>query len=72
MFIDDSEDFSDKIITLLRNSLSETASKMTLKFDQELVKTIVPNPEFLPIYFKNEPVNFYISFKKALTNPTNF
>lgn len=36
-----------------------------------MVESIVPNPESMPFILKNEPCNFYITFKGKLTQPFN-
>jgi hypothetical protein len=44
VFINDSEDPSEKIIQLLADSLSPVISKMKLSFDPKVVECIIPNP----------------------------
>lgn len=66
VFINDSEDPSDKIIQLLTDSLSPVIFKIKLDFDPNLVESIIPNPSSIPYYLKGEIVNFYITFKGQL------
>ena len=53
IFINDSEDPSEKIIQLLTDSLSPVISKVRLDFDKDVVESIIPNPESLPYILKN-------------------
>ena len=53
VFIDDTEDASEKIIQLLTDSLSPVISKAVLQFDRELVESVIPNPEKMPYILKN-------------------
>ena len=66
VFINDSEDPSEKIIQLLSDSLSPAINKISLKFDKSIVESIIPNPESMPFVLKNEIVNFYVTFKGQL------
>lgn len=40
---------------------------MKFKLDKEVVDSVIPNPESVPYFLKDEPVNFYITFKKPIT-----
>ena len=66
VFISDNEDPAEKIIQLLTDSLSPLISSMKLSYDKELVESVIPNPESLPYVLKDEPVNFYVTFKGQL------
>lgn len=70
MFITDDENPSQKIIQLLTDSLSPVISKIQLKYDKNLVASVIPNPESLPYVLKGDLVNFYINFKGQLQQPT--
>ena len=72
MFIADQENPAEKIIQLLSDSLSPVISKVSLKFDKEVVESVIPNPESMPYVLKNELVNFYVTFKNQLEAPTQF
>lgn len=52
VFIDDLEDPSEKIIQILADSLSPLVSSVSLKFDENIVESIVPNPKSLPYFLK--------------------
>lgn len=39
---------------------------MKLTYDNNIVESIIPNPESLPYVLKGELVNFYITFKGQL------
>jgi hypothetical protein len=41
-------------------------SKIQLKYDKNLVASVIPNPESLPYVLKGDLVNFYINFKGQL------
>jgi hypothetical protein len=66
VFITDDENPSEKIIQLLTDSLSPVISNIRLKYDKNVVQSIIPNPESLPYILKGELVNFYINFKGQL------
>lgn len=70
VFITDDENPSDKIIQLLTDSLSPVISNIKLKYDKNVVQSIIPNPDSLPYILKGELVNFYINFKGQLQEPT--
>jgi von Willebrand factor A domain-containing protein 5 len=70
VFITDDENPSEKIIQLLTDSLSPVISNIRLKYDKEVVQSVIPNPESLPYILKGELVNFYINFKGQLQEPT--
>lgn len=70
MFIADDEDPTNKIIQLLTDSLSEVITNVSLTFDQELVKSIVPNPSSIPYILKGEVANFYVTFHGRLNKYT--
>ena len=53
VFINDDENPSKKIIQLLIDSFSPAITTMELKFDEELVDTIIPNPKQMPYVLKN-------------------
>ena len=53
IFISDNEDPSEKIIQLLRDSFSPVITNMKLKYDEELIESIIPNPHSLPYILKN-------------------
>jgi hypothetical protein len=72
IFITDQENPSEKIIGLLEETLTPVIDHVTLKYDKDLVESIVPNPESLPYILKNEVVNFYITFKGQLEKNTEF
>ena len=71
IFIDDSENPSEKIIGLLEETLTPVIDKVSLKYDKDLVESIVPNPDSLPYILKNEVVNFYLTFKGQLEKKTS-
>ena len=52
VFISDAENPSEKIIQLLTDSLSPVISKVNLKFDKNLVESIIPNPNSIPYFLK--------------------
>lgn len=72
VFIGDTEDPAKKIIQLLTDSLSPVISKAVLKFDRELVESVIPNPDKMPYILKDEIVNFYVTFKGQLDKPVDF
>ena len=43
-----------------------------LKFDKNVVESVIPNPESMPYVLKNEIVNFYVTFKGHLEKPAIF
>lgn len=45
---------------------------MKLKYDKNLVESVIPNPESLPYVLKGELVNFYITFKGQLDKKAIF
>lgn len=71
IFIDDSENPSEKIIGLLEETLTPVIDKVSLKYEKDLVESIVPNPDSLPYILKNEVVNFYLTFKGQLEKKTS-
>lgn len=66
VFIQDNENPGEKIIGILRDSLSPVISKINLKFDKNIVESVIPNPESMPYVLKDEFVNFYVTFKGQL------
>ena len=54
VFIANNEDPSEKIIQLLNDSLSPVINKVNLKYDKNLVESVIPNPESMPFILKNE------------------
>ena len=66
IMIGDNENPSDKIIELLEASLTPLVSEISLKYDVDLVESIVPNPKSIPYILKDDPINFYVTFKKRL------
>lgn len=72
IFIQDSENPSEKIIGLLEETLTPVIDNVNLKYDKNLVESIVPNPSSIPYILKNEVVNFYITFKGQLDKKTSF
>ena len=72
VFVRDNENSSKKIIQLLIDSFSPVISKMSLGFDKDIVESVVPNPESMPYFLKNEIVNFYVTFKGHIDRPIHF
>ena len=70
IFIKDNENPSEKIIQLLTDSLTPVISKVSLKYNKELVESVVPNPESIPYILKGEVANFYVTFKGQLNQKT--
>ena len=50
--------------------MSPVISKFKISFDQDVVESIIPNPESMPYILKDELVNFYVVFKGNLNYPT--
>jgi len=71
VFISDQDDPSEKIIQILTESLSPVITKMNLKYDKNIVESIIPNPDSLPYVLKGELINFYVTFKGQLDQKTS-
>lgn len=67
-FISDEEDSSEKIIEMLQQSLSPGINNLKIKYDQNVIESIVPNPEECPLILRNEVANFYLTFKGKLNH----
>lgn len=70
--ISDHENPSEKIIELLETTLTPLISDISLKYDEDLVESIVPNPRSIPYILKDDTVNFYVTFKKPFHKNTHF
>lgn len=53
IFIKDYENPSNKIVSLLNDSLTPVISKVKLTYEKKLVESVVPNPEKMPFILKN-------------------
>ena len=71
IFIKDSETPAEKIIQLLNDSLSPVITQIELDYDKSIVQSIMPDPANLPVILKNQPANFYITFKGQLQSATS-
>ncbi len=67
--IDDTENPSEKIISLLESSLTPLITTIDLSYPTKDVLSVVPNPKTMPYILKDSIVNFYITYKAALTTP---
>jgi hypothetical protein len=50
--------------------LTPVISKISLKYDKDIVESIVPNPDSIPYILKGEVANFYVTFKGQLNQKT--
>lgn len=64
--ISDQENPSAKIIELLEVTLTPLITDLTLKYDEKIVESIVPNPHSLPYILKDDVINFYVNLKEQL------
>lgn len=71
VMIDDVEDPSEKIISLLESSLTPLITTIDLSYPTKDVLSVVPNPKTMPYILKDSIVNFYITYKAPLTTPIN-
>ena len=69
-FISDNEDMTEKIISLLKSSVSPCLDNFELNYEKDLVEMIVPMPDSNLIIRKNESISFFIFFNKNLENKT--
>ena len=66
-FVQDNQDVSEKVITLLEKACSPICENFDLTLSHpEAVDFIVPDPKSLHFVLMNEPVTFFVFFKKAL------
>ena len=72
IMISDDENPSEKIIELLESTLTALISDITLKYDNNLVESIVPNPNSIPYILKDDVINFYVTFKGKIEKNTAF
>lgn len=61
-----------KIVELLEETLSPLITNISFNIELKDVDTVIPNPKKIPYILKNEPVNFYVTFKKPLTKTISF
>lgn len=66
VMISDQENPSAKIIELLEVTLTPLITDLTLKYDEKIVESIVPNPHSLPYILKDDVINFYVNLKEQL------
>lgn len=69
VMISDSENPSEKIISLLESSLTPLIRKIKLGYDKTDLQSITPNPATIPYILKDSIVNFYLTYKGKLTQP---
>ena len=67
-FIADNDDMNEKIIGLLKDSLSSFLTDIRLQYDESIVQIITPLPENLEFIRKNETVNIFVFFNKKFTD----
>jgi hypothetical protein len=72
VFIGDGENPCEKIIELLRKSITPVITDLQLLFDKSEIISIQPNPENMPFVYKNEVINFYVIFKEKISKPNRF
>lgn len=69
VMISDSENPSEKIISLLESSLTPLIKKIVVNYDKTDLQSIVPNPATLPYILKDSIVNFYLTYNTTITEP---
>ena len=72
ILISDHENPAEKIIELLETTLTPLISDISLKYDKNIVASIVPNPTSIPYILKDDLVNFYVTFKGRIEKETDF
>ena len=70
--ISDHENPAEKIIELLETTLTPLISDIDLKYDKNIVESIVPNPASIPYILKDDIINFYVTFKGQIEKETDF
>ena len=54
---------------MLSDALLPIANNMKLKYDNDCIDSIIPNPDNIPFLLKNKFINFYVNFKHKLDKP---
>ena len=65
----DDENPSVKIIAMLSEALLPIIKNMKLKYNNNCIDSIIPNPSSLPFILKSQFINFYVNFKQKLEKP---
>lgn len=66
MISEEEEDPAEKIIELSESALTPRISELYLHFNEDIVESVVPNPQAIPYILKDDLVYFYVNFKGAL------